>query len=239
MKTALVTGSTRGIGLAIGLDLLKKGYYVHFNYAHDDNTAMLLSNLLNEAYSGQFDIIKSLSGNLWSNLEDYPNTHHLDCVVLNTGITDRTAFDKMEEDSWNNVLYTNLTAPIFLIQYLEKRINPNGRIIFISSILAEISHGSSLSYAVSKAGINCAVKHLSKLFASKKVTVNAVAPGFTDTGFHKNKPADQIERIKNKILAGRFAHPVEISSMCMEIVDNPYINGQIISVDGGYGLNDC
>lgn len=156
----------------------------------------------------------------------------LDVLVLNAGITDRSAFDMITREEWNRVINVNLTEPFFLVQ--KTKMNDNGRIIFISSILAEIPHSISISYPVTKAAINALVKNLVKHFAERKITVNAVAPGFIDTDWHKNKSEEVMKKITDRIALGWFGNVENVSSLVMEIINNDYINGQILTVDGGY-----
>jgi len=160
------------------------------------------------------------------------NIKPLDVLILNAGITDRSDFGKISRAEWNKVIETNLTEPFFLVQNLD--INDNGRVIFISSILGEIPHSVSMGYPVTKAAINAVVKNLVKHLSHRKITVNAVAPGFINTDWHKHKSPELIKRIENKIALGRFGNVSEVSSLVMEIINNEYINGQIISIDGGY-----
>ena len=195
MKTALVTGGTRGIGRQIVLDLEHRGYSVCFN-------------------SSTIDIPE--------------NIEPLDVLVLNAGITDKTEFGSITRSKWDNVIETNLTEPFFLAQDLD--IKDNGRVVFISSVMGEIPHGVSISYPVSKAAVNSLVKNLVKYFAHKKITVNAVAPGFIDTDWHKDKDVKLIAKIESKIALGRFGNVSEVSSLVMEIINNEYINGQIITL---------
>lgn len=235
MKTAIVTGSTSGIGREIGLALLHRGYFVRFNYAHDVNKAIDLNTYLTEGYQGQYDIVQ-LDTSKFADLSI--GLDKIDCLVLNVGITDRTPFSNMDIDKWNKVIDTNLTAPLFFLQRVESKLTNNSRVIFISSVLAECPRGTSLSYAVSKAGINAAVKRLAVEFAlkNKAITVNAIAPGFTQSEWHSGKSDAQLERINNQIPLSRFAQSSEIASMAMQLVDNSYVTGQIINVTGGYEL---
>ena len=131
-----------------------------------------------------------------------------------------------------DIINVNLTEPFFLVQ--KTKMNDNGRIIFISSILAEIPHSISISYPVTKAAINALVKNLVKHFAERKITVNAVAPGFIDTDWHKNKSEEVMKKITDRIALGWFGNVENVSSLVMEIINNDYINGQILTVDGGY-----
>lgn len=238
MKTALITGSTKGIGKQIGIDLLDKDYFVYFNYSHDVESAQALQDTLDKVgYSGKFSIINAdLSGECYNHLLYCLKYKKIDILVLNAGMTDRTSFGNVKISNWNKVLEMNLTVPFFLVQSLKDKINPNGKIIFISSISGIIPDSVSISYGVSKAIINMLVLYLTKEFAKKKITVNAIAPGYVMTDWHKEKSKAQLKRIANKCLAKRLGTPEEVSKAVLAVIDNDFINGQIIRVDGGFGL---
>lgn len=229
-KISVITGSTRGIGKQIGIDLLDKGYFVYFNHAHDNVNISFLDNKYRK-----YKVIKAdLSG--INEISKLNKISKLDILILNMGITDRSKFGQLTYKNWEKVINTNLTIPFFLVQSLRNKIRENGRIIFISSISGIVPDSTSIPYGVSKAGINMMVKYLAREFAPKKITVNAIAPGYTMTSWHKSKSKAQIKRIEKKILLNRFAEPKEISKTVLSIIDNDYINGQVIQVDGGFGL---
>jgi 3-oxoacyl-[acyl-carrier protein] reductase len=237
LKYALVTGSTKGIGRQIGIDLLKRGHFVIFNYAHSDAHAEILYKD-SEYISRNRIIIKADLSTLKGAvdlIEGMRNvTSSLDYIVFNVGMTDRNSFENIIVDEWNKVINANLTVPFFLLQSLNFNIEDNGRIIFIGSMLGNVPHSISISYGVSKAGLNMLAKCLVKYFAPRKITVNVVAPGFVETEWQKSKDVEHKKEIENKIALKRFAIPEEISQTCMHLIDNQYINGQVIVVDGGY-----
>jgi len=241
---AFITASTKGIGKQIGIDLLDKDYFVYFNGHTQESTKLLEKEIgyrdANQDYLPTFDIICQDLSTIESTiaLGNYfkENNRYLDVLVLNLGTTDRTPFGEIKPSEWNGVFETNLSSAFFLIQTLKDNINPNGRIIFISSISSIVPDAVSISYGVSKAAINMLVSYLAKEFADKNITVNAVAPGYTMTKWHQKKSKAQLKRIANKTLLKRFATPAEISSTVLHLIDNGYINGQIIRVDGGFQL---
>lgn len=232
-KTVLITGSTRGIGKQIGLDLLKDNYFVYFNGRTQDS----INNLYKEINS--INSHKIIKADL-SYIEDIDkisqSIDNIDILILNAGITDRTSFGEISLEDWNHVFNVNLTNQFFLIQNLKDKIRENGKIIFISSIAGLMADSVSISYGVSKGAINVLVPYLAKVFADKKITVNAIAPGFVESEWHKTKSKAQIKRIAKKCLANRFGTTEEISKLVQSIINNDFINGQVIRCCGGYNL---
>lgn len=237
MKYAVITGSSKGIGKQIGIDLLKQGYFVVFNYGHDDSVIPALSEELTQI-SNNFKIIK----NDFSTIEHIENfvktvcsiTDNIDVLVLNSAMTDRTDFEKLTIEQWNKVLMTNLTSPCFLVQKFKNLIEKNGNIIFIGALLGLVPHAISIPYGVTKAGLHMLAKYLVKEFCEDNIRVNVIAPGFVETPWQKNKPEDLRKRIEDKIALHRFATPEEISDAALFIINNNYMNGAILNIDGCY-----
>jgi len=237
MKYALVTGSTRGIGKQIAKDLLKSGCYVILNYSYSEEAAKSASLELSRI-SSNFTILKGDLSNI-ENLNIFITavkniTCSLDYLILNAYATERVGFKETSYDMWNKIMNVNLTIPFFLVQGIQDILNQDGRIIFIGSTMGMHPHSRSVPYGVSKAGVhmlsNCLVKH----FCDRRITVNAIVPGFVNTSTHDDKHPDHIKRIKEKISLGRFGEVEEISKACLSLIDNGYITGQEIVVDGGY-----
>jgi 3-oxoacyl-[acyl-carrier protein] reductase len=236
-KYALITGSTKGIGKQIAIDLIREGHFVILNYAHSDIDAEKAKIELNEI-SDQFRIVKAdlatMAGLGFLLKEIEKITPVMDYLILNAGATDRSAFNDITVDNWNAIVNTTLTIPFFLIQKLEKCIRANGRVIFIGSVLGRIPHAVSISYGVSKSALEMLAKYLVPIFSPRSITVNVVAPGFTDTEWQATKKPPQRKRIEDTISLKRFASVWEISSTCIHLINNGYITGQTIVVDGGY-----
>lgn len=238
MKVAIVTGSTKGVGKAIGKKLLEANCRVIFNYAHDDQAANNLNEELDKKYRGRFLIVKSELSSFES-MEYFIDTikeftSSVDYILLNAGITTKQPFSSITKENWNSVINTNLTIPFFMVQQLSNIINDEGRIIFIGSILGKYPHSISLPYGISKSAIPMMAKYLVKEFKNKNVTVNTITPGFVNTSWHMNKPIDLRTRIESKIANGKFAEPEEVANLCMHVISNNYINGSEICIDGGY-----
>lgn len=240
MRTALVSGSTKGIGKAIALSLLreKDDVFVILNYAHDEDSAKLMRSECEKEFPGRYALIKADLSSM-EGLEGLLNdvnriTSTLDILIVNAAVTNRKPFTELTYDEWNNVMNTNLTIPFFLTQRLSDKINVDGRILFISSILGEVPHSLSIPYGVSKAGISMMARMLVKEVCSRNITVNAIAPGFVMTAWQEAKGEEIIERISGKIALHRFADPNEIAQLVISVLDNAYINGSVIHIDGGY-----
>ena len=233
MKFAAITGVTKGIGRAIAECLLSNGYYVLGNYASDDEAATEFLNA-NKVFSSHLKLFKL-------NLFSYESacqfaqqitdvTSSLDVLVLNSGTTDRVPFGNVTENSWMRVMGVNLDAPFFLVQQLREHMTPNmGRIIFIGSSMGEFPHSQSVSYGVSKAAVHELAQYLVKYFSKVGVTVNAIAPGFV-----AQKATAHRERIERKVALHRFAEPKEIAALCVHVIENQYINGAVLDINGGY-----
>jgi 3-oxoacyl-[acyl-carrier protein] reductase len=230
-KIALITGGTRGIGRAIAYELWHRDVRLFLNYANDEESAKQTLLELPKIQLLQADMSTFEGAN-----KVYNKINKIDYVILNVGITDRTPFGAVSIQDWDKVFRTNLSIPFFLLQALKDKINKNGRIVFITSISGIVPDSVSICYGVSKASENMLVQYLAKEFAPKKITVNAIAPGYVMTDWHRNKTGDQMERIANKTLLKRFASPEEIAKAVMMLIENDYITGQIIRVDGGFGL---
>lgn len=236
MKYAVVTGGTKGIGKQICIDLLKRDYFVITNYASDVTSAQNTRNdFLN--YSSQFQIVKFDQSND-RHIQDFikfikAQTSQIDCIICNTGLTLRKSFDSITNEGWEKVFKVNVHSHFYLIRDLNESIRRKAKIIFIGSLLGEVPHSSSIAYGVTKAAVHALSQNLVKEFSDREVTVNTIAPGFVETEWQKDKPAKIRNNIINKTAIRRFATVEEISQVCMLMIDNDFINGATISVDGG------
>ena len=233
---ALVTGGTKGIGLAITRMLLSEGYSVTATYASDNKTAQLIQSEL--SFQGfPIEIIQASQSdkyqmsNLVRHMQDKAS---IDCVVCNAGITDRSRLVDISDESWEHVMQVNVNSNMSLIRDLYPNISSNSRIVFISSILGILPHSLSLAYGVTKAALIALAKNLVKEFAGTGTTVNVIVPGFVETDCQKEKTEQIRQNICNKTAAARFAQPEEIADAVRFCVDNAFVNGSVIEVSGGY-----
>jgi len=238
MRYSIVTGGTKGIGKEICRKLLMKGLSVIAVDNNEDVSALVTKQEFEKAFPNLFHIIKcDLSDtnnitNLFSEVTSI--TQSIDVLILNAGITVRKGVEDITLEEWEMVMAVNVTTPLFLIQRLLPLLSTGSNIIFTGSSMAVFPHSVSLSYGVTKSAVHALVKNLVKFLAPLGIRVNCVSPGFVDTEWQKEKPQPIRDNIENKISLKRFAEPEEIASAFMFIIDNQYLNGEIISIDGGY-----
>lgn len=239
MKRAVITGSTKGVGRAIGLELLSRGCMVVFNYSKDEESAQeLRAELERRGHQDRALVVKAdlskIEGidQLMTGAGGHLDT--LDYLILNTGTTWRGSLQELQPEEWERVLSTNLTVPVFLTQALGPRVAEGGCVLFIGAVMGQYPHALSIPYGTSKAAVHYLTRSLVKEFAPQKVRVNCLCPGFVDTPWQKNKPKEIRASIESKIALHRFADPSEVAQMAAAILENTYMNGSVVDIDGGY-----
>lgn len=239
MKNAIVTGATRGIGFAIAKMLLKVGYYVIITYGHDEEEAQKAKLALAEI-SNNFEIVcvnQASKQDLKKFEESIREKGHVDCLVCNAGITLRNAtLSEIDDDGWEQVMMVNVNSYVYMIRDLHDVIPHGSRIVFIASLLGIHPHSMSLAYGVTKSAVIGLAKNLVKYFEGTNTTVNAIAPGFVETEWQKNKPKEIRENIIRKTAVKRFASPDEVADAVRFCIDNGFVNGSVIEVSGGYSF---
>ena len=239
MKNAIVTGATKGIGLAIARMLLSEGYSVTVTYAHDDQSAAECAGQLSQI-SDNYDIVKVNQADktqMAAFIADFKEKkQHVDCLVCNAGATLRQELVSIEDEAWEHVMNVNLNSNVYMIRDLMDNFPPDSRIIFIGSQMGLHPHGTSLAYGVSKAAVHALALNLVKCFEGTGTTVNAIAPGFVETEWQKEKPKQIRENICAKTALKRFADVDEIAEAVKFCVRNQFVNGSIIEVSGGYNF---
>ncbi len=239
MKTALVTGGSRGIGRAICVELAKKGYDVIVNYVSNEAKALETLALIRES-GGDGEILKfdvadregvaeALNG--WA--ERHPG-EYVEVLVNNAGVRRDNLLVWMEGDDWDKVLETSLGGFFNVTRHLIKPmiIKKFGRVVNVASLSGLKGLPGQCNYSAAKGGLIAATKALSQEVARKGVTVNAVAPGFIRTDMVEG--LDEAE-LRRTIPAGRFGTPEEVASLVGFLVSKEasYITGQCIGINGG------
>lgn len=239
MKYALVTGGSRGIGRAICTALAAKGYPVIINYASNEAAANETKALI-EANGGtaellSFDVSDEVSVD--KALEGWADNHPDDYVgilVNNAGIRQDAMMIFMQNAQWRNVLDTSVNGFFFVTRRVLKDmlIKREGRIVNIVSLSGLKGMPGQTNYSAAKAAVIGATKALAQEVAPRKVTVNAIAPGFIMTDMTKD--LDEAE-LKKNIPLGRFGKPEEVASLVSFLTSDEaaYITGEVISINGG------
>lgn len=239
MKYALVTGGSRGIGKAVSITLARDGYYVLINYKSNETEAQdTLTQIKALGGDGElmpFDV--SNSEQIKSTLEKWHNAHpeeHIEVLVNNAGITSDNLMAFMTDNDWASVISTNQDSFFYVTRQLitNMLVNKNGRIINIVSLSGQKGMPGQVNYAAAKGAVIAATKALAMEIGKKKVTVNAVAPGFIKTDM-----TDGLDEkvLKKMVPLNRFGRPEEVAEVVAFLASEKasYITGEIISVNGG------
>ena len=238
-KIALVTGASQGIGRATSLALAEAGAKVAVAARSADKLASLVAEIAargGEALAVPMDVANAdqVKAGFQQVLAKFGR---LDILVNNAAITRDTLALRMRLDDWEAVLRTNLTGAHLCIQQalgpmLKQR---SGRIINLSSVVAETGNAGQANYVASKAGLIGLTRAMAVEVASRNITVNAVAPGFIETPMTDPLPAELKEKMKSLIPLGRLGKDREIAAAIVFLASDEaaYITGQVLDVNGG------
>ena len=237
-QVALVTGGTRGIGLAISERLINRGVTVAAGYAGRHDHAREFA----DKYAGHGVTVHQ--GNIGHNedcvrvIGDVLDTHgHLDILVNNAGITIDKTVRKMTPEEWDHVIHVNLSGAFYLsravLQHMLDR--GYGRIVNISSVIGSAGGFGQANYAAAKSGMFGLTMSLALETASKGITVNSVTPGFITTDMTAAVPGNVMEKLVAGIPVGRLGEPNEVARVVEFLADpeSGYITGQVYPVNGG------
>ena len=239
MKYALITGASRGLGKAIALRLAKDGFAVIINYQSNKEAAEDTLKQVQEAGgTGEllpFNVADAQA--IEMALESWATSHpddYISVLVNNAGINQDNLMIFMQEEQWHRVLDTTLNGFFYITRRLLKNMltRRNGRIINMASLSGLKGQPGQTNYSAAKAAIIGATKALAQEVAARKVTVNAIAPGFIATDMTKELEKEELKKL---IPLGRFGKPEEVAALASFLAsdDAAYITGQVISINGG------
>jgi len=239
-KIALVTGGSRGIGLACALELAKNGCDIIINDICEAEKAQPALDEIKacgaNAYFYQFDVSKAeaVEEAVTKIIADHG---HIDILLNNAGITRDGLFVRMTPEQWQSVININLGSAYCVthavIKYMMKA--RQGSIINMSSIVGRHGNAGQANYSASKAGLIGLTQTLAKEFGSRNIRVNAVCPGFIQTAMTKDLA--NIEEYKKAIPMNRLGTPEDIAKVVKFLaLDTDYVTGQAIEVAGGLML---
>ena len=241
-RVALITGSSRGIGKAIALQLAATMKVV-VNYRANEKEAHLVVEQIaamgGDAIAVRADV--SVSDQV-SDMFRFANEKFgsVDVLVNNAGITKDNLLLRISEDDWDSVLDTNLKSAYLCSKVAVRAMIRRrwGRIINVSSVVASIGNPGQVNYAASKAGMIGLTKSLAKEVASRNITVNVVTPGYISTDIIGVLPEGTQNQILSRIPIGRFGIADDVATLVGFLSSDgaAYITGQTIGVDGGLGM---
>ncbi|MHC5110328.1 MAG: 3-oxoacyl-[acyl-carrier-protein] reductase [Planctomycetota bacterium] len=239
-KVSLVSGSSRGIGRSIAIMLAEAGSDIAVNYVSNADAAAEVVKEVEKlgrkaiAYHADVSHPEDCKAMVEKAESDFGTVQIL---VNNAGITRDRSFLKLSVDQWQEVLMVNLNGPFNLTGHLLPSMIESGwgRIINISSIVAQMGNFGQSNYAVAKGGLIAFTKTLAREVARKSVTVNAVAPGFIETDMTSAVPDEALDIVRKLTPIGRLGKPEEVA-LAVRYLASPrasYVTGQVLNVNGG------
>jgi 3-oxoacyl-(acyl-carrier-protein) reductase len=238
-RAALVTGASRGLGRAIAIKLAEEGAKVALNFRNGELEARQVADeiaakggttLLVRGDVSRKDEARAIVA---KTIEHFGR---LDILVNNAGITRDKSLKKLTDDDWTEVIATNLNSVYYCTSAAMKTMIDQkfGRIVNISSFVGQAGNFGQTNYAASKGGIIAFTKSAAIELAKNNITVNAIAPGFTETEMLAKVAPEVRKQILAKIPMGRFGKPEEIANAVSFLcTDGDYVTGQQINVNGG------
>jgi len=240
IRTALVTGGTRGIGREIVKKLAATGYQVYFTFVSRPELA--------EAVCAEVKTSKGtasgfqLDASDWDSVAQFFSNEikdkvHLDVLVNNAGITKDGLLVRMKREQWEQVLTVNLTGAFVCLQQAAKIMVKQrfGRIVNISSVVGQAGNAGQTNYCASKAGLIGLTKAAALELSSRGITVNAIAPGFIETDMTETLPADVRAKYMERIPLGSLGSAKNIADAVAYLASDAgsYVTGQVLGINGG------
>lgn len=238
-KVAIITGASRGIGRACAKMLARNNIRVIANYNKSEEAAKSLqSELIKDGieidiFKADVSKIEEVKKMIKYVLAKYGK---IDILVNNAGISQIKIFTDLTDEDWQNMIDINLTS----VFYMTREVLPsmirekNGCIINISSVWGTNGGACEVHYSATKAGIIGMTKALAKEVGPSNIRVNAIAPGIIDTSMNSELSKEEVIDIKNNIPLERIGEPDDIANCVKLLIENKYITGQVITVDGGW-----
>jgi 3-oxoacyl-[acyl-carrier protein] reductase len=237
-KIALVTGASRGIGKAIAIELAKNKADVIINYYNNDEEPQKVvdevkkygvKSIAVKADVSNFDEVNQMASTIEKSFGK------VDILVNNAGIVKDRTLKNMTKEEWCAVINTNLNSVFYVTKAILPLIGEGGRILSISSIIGQYGNFGQCNYAAAKAGIVGFTKSLAKELGKKKITVNAIAPGFVKTSITKGIPFLRKKIINYMTPLKEEAEPEDIANAVAFLASEKarYITGTVVNVDGG------
>ncbi len=228
MKNAIVTGGTSGIGLGVAKMLIGKGYRVYATYVGSDFIEEIENFIPVKIDQARREEVYAFIARIKEECAA------VDCIVCNAGMSIRKSFTETRDEDWDRMMEVAVNSHYIFIRELYSLIPAGSRILFTGSQMGLSPHAMVLAYGVTKAAVHALTRNLVKEFEGTGTTVNAIVPGFVETPWQKEKPEEIKQNIYRKTAIHRFATIDEIVDAYRFCIDNPFVNGSLIEVNGGY-----
>lgn len=239
--TALITGASRGIGAALAETFARAGYQLALCCRNSEETLRALADRLQKQYNttvlvfigdvGDYAFVEAMTE---KTLETFDS---IDVLINNAGISYIGLLTDMSIDDWNRIVATNLTSVFSTCRCAVPSMvhNKCGKIINISSVWGNVGASCEVAYSACKGGINSFTRALGKELAPSNITVNAIACGVIDTDMNRCFSDEERAELIAEIPAERMGTPEEVAELAFSIASgHAYLNGQIITLDGGW-----
>ena len=239
MKTALITGGTKGIGKAVAQRFLEEGYEVILNYWHDEDSALATQNEFNELDYCPVLMRADVSDEVQVKemfAEIFRIFGGLDVLVNNAGISKVKLIQDTTLAEWQEVNGLNLRGVFLCSREAVRSMISRGRgaIVNIASVWGEVGASCEVAYSATKGGVIAFTKALAKELAPSHITVNCISPGVIDTEMNGNLSAEEMEELINQIPLGRLGNGADVASAVLFAAESSYMTGEVISIGGGF-----
>lgn len=240
MKTALITGGTRGIGKAIALAFMQNGYEVAINYNSDEQNAIDTQSEFNMSTYCPVLLRADVSdeAQVREMFREYFRLYgKIDVLVNNAGIDFEGIIQDTTLADWERVFAVNMRGTFLCSRAVTNKMvsNGGGCIINIASIWGEVGASCEVAYSASKGAVIAFTKALSKELALSNVRVNCVSPGVIDTRMNDRYTDDEKYELIERIPLNRMGTGEDVAKACLYLAENSYVTGEILSVGGGFG----
>lgn len=239
MKSVIITGATRGIGLALARFYADKGFCLTLNGGHNKEALLSVEKELSEK-TRVITCFGSVSEEKTAEIltqKTMDSFGQIDLLINNAGISHIGLLSDMSSEEWHTLMGTNLDS----VFYMSRAVIPHmvhrhsGKILNISSVWGEVGASCEAAYSASKGAVNSLTRALAKELAPSHISVNGVSFGVIDTDMNRCFDEEERAALADEIPYGRFASPEEAAAFCYQITESPeYLTGQIIRFDGAW-----